>query len=55
MKKTETQKIGFFIKELRERRGLTQGEFAKKLATSQSAVARMEKVSRISALIYLVK
>lgn len=43
MKKTETQKIGFFIKELRERRGLTQGEFAKQLGTSQSAVARMEK------------
>lgn len=40
---TEQQKIGFFIKELRERRGLTQDAFAKELTTSQSAVARMEK------------
>lgn len=36
------QKIGFFIKSLREERGLTQSAFAKALATSQSAVARME-------------
>ncbi len=36
-------KIGYFIRSLREQRGLTQGEFAKALATSQSAVARMEK------------
>lgn len=44
MKKlTETQKIGFFIKELRERKGMTQEAFAKALNTSQSAVARMEK------------
>ncbi len=43
MKQTEKQKIGFFIKELREYRGLTQDAFAKELATSQSAVARMEK------------
>ena len=43
MKQTEQQKIGYFIKELRERKGLTQGAFAKELATSQSAVARMEK------------
>jgi UDP-N-acetylglucosamine 1-carboxyvinyltransferase len=44
MKKPKEQvKIGYFIKELRERRGLTQGAFAKELATSQSAVARMEK------------
>lgn len=34
--------IGQFIKALRERRGLTQAQFAKRLATSQSAVARME-------------
>lgn len=39
----ETQKkVGFFIKRLREERGLTQAAFAKELATSQSAVARME-------------
>lgn len=42
-KQTPTQKIGYFIKELRERRGMTQESFAKELATSQSAVARMEK------------
>jgi UDP-N-acetylglucosamine 1-carboxyvinyltransferase len=39
-----TQKqIGAFIKTLRERKGITQGDFAKMLSTSQSAVARMEK------------
>lgn len=43
MKQSDQQKIGFFIKELRERKGLTQGVFAKELGTSQSAVARMEK------------
>jgi len=44
MKKVkEQEKIGFFIKELREHKGLTQGAFAKELGTSQSAVARMEK------------
>lgn len=42
-KQTEQQKIGYFIKELRERRNMTQEEFAKELSTSQSAVARMEK------------
>ncbi len=42
-KQTEQQKIGYFIRGLRERRGLTQGDFAKELETSQSAVARMEK------------
>lgn len=41
--KKDTEKIGFFIKELRERKGLTQGAFARELGTSQSAVARMEK------------
>lgn len=38
----EQTKIGNFIKNVREERGLTQAEFAKALATSQSAVARME-------------
>lgn len=42
-KQTDQQKIAFFIKELREHRGLTQDAFAKELGTSQSAVARMEK------------
>ncbi len=39
---SEQQKIGLFIKSIREARGMTQGEFAKSLRTSQSAVARME-------------
>jgi UDP-N-acetylglucosamine 1-carboxyvinyltransferase len=37
------EKIGYFIKTLREQKGMTQDEFAKALTTSQSAVARMEK------------
>lgn len=36
------QKIGQLIKSIRERKSLTQSEFAKRLKTSQSAVARME-------------
>ncbi len=40
---TEQQKIGYFIKELREHRGMTQGEFAEALNTSQSSIPRMEK------------
>ena len=42
-KQTEQQKIGYFIKELRERRGMTQEAFAKALETSQSSIPRMEK------------
>ena len=42
-KDTEQQKIGYFIKELRERQGMTQEEFAKELGTSQSSIPRMEK------------
>lgn len=42
-KNTSQKQIGAFIKNLRERKGLTQEDFAKELATSQSAVARMEK------------
>jgi UDP-N-acetylglucosamine 1-carboxyvinyltransferase len=42
-KQSEAQKIGYFIKELRERRGMTQEEFAKELNTSQSSIPRMEK------------
>lgn len=38
----DQEKIGQFIAEVRELKGFTQGEFAKKLKTSQSAVARME-------------
>src|SRR5580704_11425134 len=36
------QKIGELIAHIRQERGLTQAEFAKRLATSQSAVNRME-------------
>ena len=43
MKNTSQKQIGAFIKNLREQRGLTQDDFARALATSQSAVARMEK------------
>lgn len=39
----EQEKIGIFIKSIREARGMTQADFAKALKTSQSAVARMEK------------
>ena len=42
MEPNDQEKIGLFIKKLREERGMTQGEFAKKLKTSQSAVARIE-------------
>ncbi len=39
---SEQEKIGAFIKSLRERKGMTQGALAESLGTSQSAVARME-------------
>lgn len=39
----EQEKIGIFIRSIREARGMTQADFAKALKTSQSAVARMEK------------
>jgi UDP-N-acetylglucosamine 1-carboxyvinyltransferase len=42
MAPNDQEKIGLFIKKLREERGMTQGEFAKRLKTSQSAVARIE-------------
>lgn len=42
MEPNDQEKIGIFIKKLREEKGMTQGEFAKKLKTSQSAVARIE-------------
>lgn len=46
MKKTADSKlaqIGKFISELREERGLTQGELGEKIGTTQSAIARLEK------------
>ncbi len=43
MRNGDNQKaIGSFIKQLRERRSLTQGELAKRLNTSQSTIARIE-------------
>lgn len=43
MKNVDNQKaIGEFIRNLREKRSLTQGELAKMLGTSQSAIARIE-------------
>ena len=39
---TTNEKIGNLIAQIRQERGLTQVEFAKKLKTSQSAVNRME-------------
>ncbi len=42
MEPNDQQKIGLFIKKLREEKGMTQGEFSEKLKTSQSAVARIE-------------
>lgn len=42
MPPSEQEKIGLFIKKLREEKGVTQSDFAKSLKTSQSAVARIE-------------
>ncbi|MEI7741365.1 MAG: UDP-N-acetylglucosamine 1-carboxyvinyltransferase [bacterium] len=47
--------IGAFIKALREKRGLTQEQFAKALKTSQSAVVRMEKGEQNLSLETLLK
>lgn len=41
--KTTNEKIGNLIYQIRQERGLTQAEFARKLSTSQSAVNRIEK------------
>ncbi len=40
---TTNQKIGQLIYQIRQERGLTQAEFARRLGTSQSAVNRIEK------------
>jgi len=40
---TTNEKIGDFIAQIRQERGLTQAEFATRLGTSQSAVNRIEK------------
>ena len=55
-KKSDDQiKIGDLIKKLREERGITQAELAAALATSQSAVARMEKGEQNLTLAALAK
>ncbi len=41
-KKNDQEKIGTFIKNLREERGMTQAELASALGSAQSAIARME-------------
>lgn len=40
---TTNEKIGHLIYQIRQERGLTQAEFARRLGTSQSAVNRIEK------------
>ncbi len=42
MEPNDQEKIGLFIKKLREEKGMTQEEFSLLLKTSQSAVARIE-------------
>ncbi len=42
MEHSEQEKIGLFIKKLREEKAMTQEDFANLLKTSQSAVARIE-------------
>jgi UDP-N-acetylglucosamine 1-carboxyvinyltransferase len=42
MPTTRLKHIGTLIRDLREERGFSQSEFARKLRTSQSAVARLE-------------
>jgi UDP-N-acetylglucosamine 1-carboxyvinyltransferase len=42
IKQNSLSQIGTLIKTLREQKGLTQKEFAQRLKTSQSAVARIE-------------
>lgn len=39
---TDIEKIGYLISRIRQERGLSQAEFAKRLGTSQSAVNRIE-------------
>ena len=41
--KTTNEKIGSLIYQIRQERGLTQAEFARRMGTSQSAVNRIEK------------
>src|SRR5580704_12042248 len=40
---TTNEKIGQLVSQIRQERGLTQAEFARRLGTSQSAVNRIER------------
>ena len=42
MNSTTNEKIGNLISQVRQEKGFTQAEFARRLGTSQSAVNRME-------------
>ncbi len=53
--KLDQEKIGNFIRELREERGMTQAELANALKSSQSAIARMEKGEQNLTLSQLAK
>ena len=53
--KLDQAKIGTFIKNLREERGLTQAELAEALETSQSAVARMESGDQNMTIAHIAK
>ncbi len=41
-------RIGNLVRDARKHRGLTQAQLAERLATSQSAINRIEKASRTS-------
>lgn len=55
MPPNDQQKIGLFIKKLRDEKGLTQEDFAKSLKTSQSAVARIESGNQNVTIEHLMK
>ena len=55
MPPNDQEKIGLFIKKLREERGMTQEEFSKVLKTSQSAVARVESGNQNITIDQLIK
>lgn len=55
MSPSDQEKIGLFIKKLREEKGVTQADFAKRLKTSQSAVARIESGNQNVTIDQLVK
>jgi UDP-N-acetylglucosamine 1-carboxyvinyltransferase len=52
---TDQQKIGLFVKKLREEKNMTQEDFSKALKTSQSAVARIESGNQNVTIEQLIK